>query len=147
MVIGAMGRQTVDYLHCDRWIVVICGADLDGCSTGDYEFERVVGRRNSTNADQWEIDGLRHFVDHSNGDWPDRWTRQSSRAVAQSWASSINVDAHSDDSVDEGKAIGSGVCNGSSKLRNVRNIRRELYYERPVRRLLRSRGEARGGRR
>ena len=97
-------------------------ANLYGRRTSHEEFDGVLGIADSSKTYDGNLDRPRHLPNHPQGHRLDSRTTQSARIDAQFGATTLGVNGHSHQRVDERYAIGTLCLASTGNLGNIGDI-------------------------
>ena len=118
-----------DDVHGHGWVDEIGCTHLDGFCPCQQELDGVRAAHDAAQADDGDVDGMRHLPHHAQGYGLDGRAAQSARDGGENGAPLLGIDGHAQQGVDERHAVGTGLLDGTGYLHDVRHIGRELDDE------------------
>ena len=114
--------DAVDDFKSDGGIDEVGRTDLDGSGAAHEKLDGVVGIHNPPQTDDGDTHGFGHLVHHAQSDGLDARAGKSARSDAQPGASTLDVDAHAHEGVDERNAVGALSFDSASNFGDVGDI-------------------------
>ncbi len=123
------GVQAIDDVDEAGGIAENGRADGDGVGTRHHEFDNIFRRRYSADSDDWDVDCLPRFIDHTDGDRFEGGAAETASLVGDFEGTPFDVDGHAGNRVDEGYHVRTSVHDGFCEIADARDVGGELRDE------------------